>query len=73
MCCADFDAYAACLEDAAAVYRQGPAWWSKVVHNVARLGRFSSDETSAQYAAEIWNVKPVPVSLKARDRAAAES
>ena len=29
--------------------------------NVAASGKFSSDRTIAEYAAEIWNVQPCPV------------
>jgi starch phosphorylase len=29
--------------------------------NVAGSGKFSSDRTIAEYAADIWNVKPCPV------------
>jgi starch phosphorylase len=28
---------------------------------VAASGKFSSDRTISEYAAEIWNVKPCPV------------
>ena len=35
------------------------SWGRKAVLNVARSGKFSSDRTILQYAAEIWNVKPV--------------
>jgi len=73
MCCADFEAYVECLDGACEVYRDDPTWWRMVAHNVARLGRFSSDETIRLYASEIWGVEPVPVQLTARDRAAAES
>jgi glycogen phosphorylase len=33
--------------------------------NVAGSGKFSSDRTIAEYAAEIWNVQPCPVPDKA--------
>ena len=35
------------------------AWGKKAVLNVARSGKFSSDRTIAQYAEDIWDVKPV--------------
>ena len=33
------------------------------VHNLANVGRFSSDRTIGQYAEEIWGVEPVSVEL----------
>jgi glycogen phosphorylase len=36
-------------------------WVRKAVLNVAGAGKFSSDRTIAEYAAEIWNVKHCPV------------
>ena len=38
------------------------AWARKAILNVAGSGKFSSDRMIAQYASEIWNVKPCPVS-----------
>ena len=43
------------------LYADGDAWARKVILNVAGSGKFSSDRTIAQYAAEIWNAKPCPV------------
>ena len=40
-----------------------PAGWSsKAILNVASSGKFSSDRTIAEYAADIWNAKACPVS-----------
>ena len=37
-------------------------WARKAILNVAGSGKFSSDRTIAEYAADIWRVKPCPVS-----------
>lgn len=35
------------------------SWGKKAIINVARSGKFSSDRTIAEYAKDIWNVKPI--------------
>jgi starch phosphorylase len=42
-------------------YLNPSAWDRAAIINVASSGKFSSDRTIAQYANEIWNVKPCPV------------
>ena len=42
--------------------REPKAWATKAILNVANSGKFSSDRTIAEYASEIWNVQPCPVS-----------
>ena len=43
------------------LYSEPEEWTRKAILNVAGSGKFSSDRTIAQYAREIWDVKPCPV------------
>jgi starch phosphorylase len=43
------------------LYADRGAWARKAILNVAGSGKFSSDRTIAEYAADIWHVKPCPV------------
>jgi glycogen phosphorylase len=44
------------------LYREPKAWANKAILNVAASGKFSSDRTIAEYANEIWQAQPCPVS-----------
>jgi glycogen phosphorylase len=44
------------------VYANPDAWTRMAILNVAGSCKFSSDRTIAEYAADIWDVKPCPVS-----------
>ncbi|MGE5506487.1 MAG: glycogen/starch/alpha-glucan phosphorylase [Actinomycetota bacterium] len=54
---ADYRAYLAAQEKVDALYRDQDAWTRKAILNVARMGKFSSDRTVAEYASEIWGVR----------------
>jgi starch phosphorylase len=58
---ADLKSYSTAQAEAAALYGDADAWTRKAVTNVACSGRFSSDRTIIEYAAEIWDAKPSPV------------
>ncbi len=61
--CADFDDYTTCQSRVAAVYRDPDEWTRRVIHNLANVGKFSSDRTIKQYAEEIWGVEPIHIEL----------
>lgn len=44
-----------------ALYADQGQWTRKAILNIAGSGKFSSDRTIAEYASEIWNLKPSPV------------
>lgn len=60
---ADLESYIACQELVDHTYKKTEEWTQKVILNVARCGKFSSDRTIQEYAKEIWKIKPVRVSL----------
>ncbi len=43
------------------LYADPNAWTRKSILNIASSGKFSSDRTIAEYAADIWNLRPCPV------------
>jgi glycogen phosphorylase len=59
---ADLTAYLEADRQLLAAHADPEGWARKVIMNVASSGKFSSDRTIAEYAAEIWDAKPCPVS-----------
>jgi len=58
---ADLTAYARAQAAVGALYADPDAWSRTAILNVACSGKFSSDRSIAEYAADIWNVRPCPV------------
>jgi starch phosphorylase len=58
---ADLTAYSQAQAAVGNLYRNSDGWTRKAIMNVACSGKFSSDRTIAEYAADIWKVKDVPV------------
>jgi starch phosphorylase len=58
---ADLKSYLQADQQLCEVYNDSAAWFHKVILNVAGSGKFSSDRTIAEYATDIWKVKPCPV------------
>ncbi len=63
---ADFASYMACQEEVDHLYLQPFEWARKSILNTAGMGRFSSDRTIAEYAGEIWGIKPETVERHSR-------
>ncbi|MGC2447951.1 MAG: glycogen/starch/alpha-glucan phosphorylase, partial [Candidatus Sulfotelmatobacter sp.] len=62
---ADLNSYLTSDAQMSALYADSDEWTRKAILNVAGSGKFSSDRTIAEYATEIWNVKPCPIPEKA--------
>jgi starch phosphorylase len=56
---ADFADYVRAQDAASAGYKDVPDWTRRSILNTARMGKFSSDRTIAEYARDIWDVEPV--------------
>jgi starch phosphorylase len=61
MLLADFADYLRCQREVDQTFLQPDLWLKRSIYNVARMGKFSSDRSIAQYASEIWKVDPVKV------------
>jgi len=58
---ADLNSYLTADAQMSALFTAPDEWARKAILNVAGSGKFSSDRTIAEYANEIWNVKPCPI------------
>jgi starch phosphorylase len=58
---ADLTSYGQAHQRLGELYADPDAWARKAILNVAGSGKFSSDRTIAEYATDIWEVKPCPV------------
>ncbi|MGD0958962.1 MAG: glycogen/starch/alpha-glucan phosphorylase [Methylomonas sp.] len=57
--CADFADYAACQANAGLKFKDAENWSRMSIHNVARIGKFSSDRAIREYCADIWKTAPI--------------
>ena len=58
---ADLNSYLEADQRLVKLYGVPDAWMRKAILNVANSGKFSSDRTIAEYAADVWKVEPCPV------------
>lgn len=65
MLLADYQSYVDCQEQVSQAFRDQDYWTRMSILNVARMGKFSSDRTIAEYCRDIWKVEPVHIELQA--------
>ena len=63
---ADFPRYLAAQADVHRTYLEPERWTRLSILNTARMGRFSSDRSIADYCRDVWRVEPVPIELPPR-------
>ena len=56
---ADFHSYIQTHDRLQEEFRLPELWARKAILNVARVGKFSSDRTIAEYAGQIWDIEPI--------------
>ena len=61
---ADYQDYIDCQERVGKVFQNKKEWTRMSILNTARMGKFSSDRSIADYSKKIWDVQPFPVELK---------
>jgi starch phosphorylase len=61
LCLPDFRSYSDAQERVDEAFKDKARWAEMAILNTARMGKFSSDRTIAEYANDIWNLKPVKV------------
>nr|VZI36973.1 unnamed protein product [Spirometra erinaceieuropaei] len=65
MVCADFDDYARAQAEVDVAYEDEMRWARMMLFNIAGSGKFSSDRSIRDYAANIWNVEPTEEKMPA--------
>jgi starch phosphorylase len=60
---ADYQSYLAAQAQVGRAWQDPERWTRMAILNTARMGRFSSDRTIAEYCRDIWRVGPAPISL----------
>jgi starch phosphorylase len=65
---ADFDPYCQAQQRVDETFLDRARWNRKSLLNIARMGKFSSDRTIAEYARDIWNIQPAVLDNAAHAR-----
>jgi len=60
---ADYQSYIDCQDQVSQTYRDRDRWTRMSILNTARMSKFSSDRSIAEYCRDIWKVSPIQVEL----------
>lgn len=69
----DFASYEAAHRVLDERYKDRPVWLKMCSANIAHSGRFSSDRTFAEYATDIWHIRPDTLPFSASERKTREA
>ncbi len=72
MVLADFKSYAEQQLEVEKLYKNQEEWIRKAIHNVARIGKFSSDRTINEYCEHIWECEKISPAKKTNSNTALE-
>ena len=61
LCLPDFRSYSDAQERVGLAFKDKAHWAEMAILNTARMGKFSSDRTIAEYARDIWDLNPVKI------------
>jgi starch phosphorylase len=56
---ADYRSYVDCQDRVDDAWRDSTGWGRRSIHNVAGMGKFSTDRTIREYARDIWGIRPI--------------
>jgi len=57
----DFVSYSEAQKKVEELYQEPSKWAEYVIHNIAGMGKFSSDYSIKQYCEKVWGVQPLPI------------
>ncbi len=63
MLLADYESYVECQKRVSEAFRDRDTWAKMSILNTANMGKFSTDRTIAEYAKDIWCIKPVKIKI----------
>ncbi len=64
----DLESYYTTQQQVEELYKQKNLWAEYALHNIAAMGKFSSDNSIHNYSKLIWNIEPCPLDQDLLDR-----